>query len=179
MTALTDEKLAALDAVVAKATPGEWLSHSRYEESAAIPFSINGKSIGLCWRESLDGTKFDCEANAAAIVALHNAYPALRATINAERARADVFATEIEALRAQVLNMAQQHDQRVAELLSYNSEQVEIRRATRLRCGLLALALRTAAQRLEMLGVKIKTPDHNALSLKWAAEARATIGYAK
>jgi hypothetical protein len=105
MTVLTDDALAALaalDAVVAKATPGEWLSHSRYEESAAIPFSINGKSIGLCWRESLDGTKFDCEANAAAIVALHNSYPALRATIDAERARADAAEANAEFWRGEM-----------------------------------------------------------------------------
>jgi hypothetical protein len=98
MTAtLSKEELAALDAVVARATQGEWLSHSRYEESAAIPFSINGKSIGLCWCESLDGTKFDCEANAAAIVALHNAYPALRAIIDVERAMADAAAAHERA----------------------------------------------------------------------------------
>jgi hypothetical protein len=79
MTALTDDALAALDAVVAKATPGEWpksvvfirnlLTKSRYHDHAEAIAALRDNTI--------------------AIVALHNAYPALRVIIDVERAMAD------------------------------------------------------------------------------------------
>jgi hypothetical protein len=110
MTVLTDDALAALDAVVAKATPREW-TEAPYSSICGAPIvaAPRGRPVASVTYFDL-GPAFvnhdaESKANGEAIVALHNAYPALRAIIDVERARADVFATEIEALRAQVAHL--------------------------------------------------------------------------
>ena len=83
---MTDERLAELDAVMAKATAGEW----EWRNDQLLPLSDQWTiSPGVLIADSNNGTPGGDEidrANAAAIVALHNAYPDLRAHIEAQAA---------------------------------------------------------------------------------------------
>jgi len=83
---MTDERLAKLDAVMAKATAGEW----EWRNDQLLPLSDQWTiSPGVLIADSNNGTPGGDEidrANAAAIVALHNAYPDLRALIEAQAA---------------------------------------------------------------------------------------------
>ena len=84
---MTDERLAKLDAVMAKAVAGEWqknCSHIYGPEPARV-------LIAQCLYPN--GGRTD---EATAIVALHNAYPDLRALIEAQAA---TIARQAEALR--------------------------------------------------------------------------------
>ena len=93
---MTPERLAELDAVMAKATAGEW----EWRNDQLLPLSDQWTiSPGVLIADSNNGTPGGDEidrANAAAIVALHNAYPDLRALIEAQAA---TIARQAEALR--------------------------------------------------------------------------------
>ena len=97
---MTDERLAELDAVMAKATAGEW---GVWAEPCAHPSSAQQELVQQVEQtESFVGALYLIEAegkcpattgcgptsaaNAAAIVALHNTYPDLRAHIDAQAA---------------------------------------------------------------------------------------------
>jgi hypothetical protein len=146
MTAtLSKEELAALDAVVAKATPGEWEVDSERSEGEygtcpdtsagyddyCIGVSVNGKWETLATTENATIKEIDedydedssrawdriGDANTTAIVSLHNAYPALRATIDAERARADKLTEALRACRRATLHGADEPRHNVREIV--------------------------------------------------------------
>jgi uncharacterized membrane protein len=96
MTALTEEALAALDAVMASATPGKWRVNSDDQHGQPV-ISNEHLELATLWHHCVGSIQKEARANAAAIIALHNAYPALRATIDAERARVDAAAAHERA----------------------------------------------------------------------------------
>lgn len=96
---MTDERLAELDAVMAKATPNEWVAD---KNGYGVNFISGGahhvSKVGTPYRDPIaGGNNHDTlrENDAAAIVALHNAYPDLRAMIDAQAA---TIARQDEAL---------------------------------------------------------------------------------
>lgn len=96
---MTDERLAELDAVMAKATPNEWVAD---KNGYGVNFISGGahhvSKVGTPYRDPIaGGNNHDTlrENDAAAIVALHNAYPDLRAHIDAQDA---TIARQAEAL---------------------------------------------------------------------------------
>ena len=84
---MTPERLAELDAVMAKATDNEWVAD---KNGYGVNFISGGahhvSKVGTPYRDPIaGGNNHDTlrENDAAAIVALHNAYPDLRANIDA------------------------------------------------------------------------------------------------
>ena len=89
---MTDERLAELDAVMAKATAGEWEIYGE-PEVGLLPSLFSCETKTWPSRTPLEPL---CRDDEAAIVALHNAYPDLRAHIEAQAA---TIARQDEALR--------------------------------------------------------------------------------
>jgi hypothetical protein len=92
---LSNEELAALDAVV---TGGIW-EHLLRANSHCFDASIMSGDEYIAFVHCGYGPQDEdiIGEDAASIVALHNAYPALRATIDAERARVDAAEARIVA----------------------------------------------------------------------------------
>lgn len=107
---MTDERLAELDAVMARATAGEW---GVWAEPCAHPSSAQQELVqqvaqtegfvgalylidagGKC--PATTGCGPTSAANADAIVALHNAYPDLKALIDAQAATIARLESELE-----------------------------------------------------------------------------------
>jgi hypothetical protein len=107
MTALTNEALAALDAVMAKATPGEWPESVVFIRNLMTRSSLHGYADAIAAMRD----------NTIAIVALHNNYAALRATIDAERARADKLTEALRACRRATLHGADEPRHNVREIV--------------------------------------------------------------
>ena len=88
---MTAKRLAELDAVMAKATAGEW-RHAPFSSVVGCPIMTqpdpkqNTVVLGGMHGAFGDDHASEVGANAAAIVALHNAYPDLRAMIDAQAA---------------------------------------------------------------------------------------------
>ena len=85
---MTDERLAELDAVMAKATAGEWANLFR-----DIFVEWNAKADNLVATTGFGSGSLN---DAAAIVALHNAYRDLRAHIDAQAATIARLTEELE-----------------------------------------------------------------------------------
>jgi len=79
---MTDERLAELDAVMAKATAGEWEIYGE-PEVGLLPSLFSCETKTWPSRTPLEPL---CRDDEAAIVALHNAYADLRAMIEAQAA---------------------------------------------------------------------------------------------
>ncbi len=127
---MTPERLAELDAVMAKATAGEWAQGRllsteqtrRFSNEQRADFSDVEKSMFYVNFSPADegrsrkriGSTLECpndaHANAAAIVAMHNAYPDLRAHIDAQAATIAGLTAANEDLAA--LGMFASHDSR-------------------------------------------------------------------
>ena len=79
---MTDERLAELDAVMAKATAGEWEIYGE-PEVGLMPSLFSCETTTWPSRTPLEPL---CRDDEAAIVALHNVYPDLKAHIDAQAA---------------------------------------------------------------------------------------------
>jgi len=99
---MTDERLAELDAVMAKANftrlAAEYIPpNDHVEDGWRIHDFPPNSQVALCLAEGID------EEHAAAIVALHNAYPDLRAHIEAQAATIARSRAEVERLNGRAL----------------------------------------------------------------------------
>ena len=91
---MTDERLAELDAVMAKATAGEWHVFQCVQLEGDTLFQLEARvepGTLQCVSTDIAG-----EDDAAAIVALHNAYPDLKALIDAQAATIARLESELE-----------------------------------------------------------------------------------
>ena len=90
---MTDERLAELDAVMTRATEGPWQRKSGFEKLTIIG-NIDGETVESQTKYTYemvcevydDNGPIVAGRNVTAIVALHNAYPDLRAHIDAQAA---------------------------------------------------------------------------------------------
>lgn len=89
---MTPERLAELDAVMAKATAGEWEIYGE-PEVGLLPSLFSCETTTWPSRTPLEPL---CRDDESAIVALHNDYPDLRAMIDEQAA---TIAGLVEALR--------------------------------------------------------------------------------
>ena len=100
---MTDERLAELDSVMARATEGPWQRKSGFEKLTIIG-NIDGETVESQTKYTYemvcevydDNGPIVAGRNVTSIVALHNAYPDLRAHIDAQAA---TIARQDEALR--------------------------------------------------------------------------------
>ena len=92
---MTDERLAELDAVMAKATARDWYTGDDAAHPANVRIRSNYRShIAKVYAADMDDHD-QAERDATAVVALHNAYADLRAHIDAQAA---TIARQDEAL---------------------------------------------------------------------------------
>lgn len=104
MTSPTD--LDALDALLAKATPGEWQLSFQTDNEVSIDTGPERRLGYASWKgmATVFGSDDDdagneiMENNAALIVALHNQYPVLAAELRALRAERDRLREALAAL---------------------------------------------------------------------------------